>query len=119
MTIPTTGKQTGVIAMGTYVTHIASILRLDLSGYEEAAEAKVLDKDVLRSWGWISYTSGMGPAFLPVYTWKTDSHGVFTMPIQCPPIDFEHDTTWRLQEAPAFVPPAAQPPPQGSPQGHQ
>ena len=83
--------------MGSYVSHIAHIMRIDLSsqGYQECPPGRVMNNRAFGSWSWI--TTKRRGALPPVYTWKTNSIGNFEMPIQCPPIDFEQDGTWRLQ----------------------
>lgn len=98
MRIPSTGKDGGFITMGSYVIHIATIVGFDPTHYEVCDAAKVINLRSLTSWGWISVTSSQGQP--PVYTWKTERNGTFQMPVQCLPINFEHDATWRLHEPP-------------------
>ena len=90
--------------MGSYVSHIAHVMQIDLSsyGYEECPPGRVMGARSFSSWSWITTTRrGTLP---PIYTWKTNSIGDFPMPIQCPPIDFDQPATWRLQAAPAAQP---------------
>jgi hypothetical protein len=113
LSILTTGKPTGIVNIGSYVTFIASKLEVDLRGEPGGVligtachPGKLLDKDAFTSWSWLS-TQAAQRGRPTSYKWKTEL-GDFRLPLQYPPIDFTRGSTWRLEE-PLAAPPQQQP----------
>jgi hypothetical protein len=82
--------------MGSYVTHIATKLHIDLQDLEHEDKPKSIDRDRLRNWGWMTSTWSDDEERW-VHTWITQRHGDYLMPIQCPPISYTDPATWLLQ----------------------
>lgn len=86
------GKPSGVIAMGSYVTFIASRFGIDLRKASFAGAPRAVDRDQLLRWQWIS-VSRTHPR---VISWLTPMHGTYVMPIPVPSLSFTDRSTWLL-----------------------
>ena len=91
-TIPHSGKPTGVIAMGSYVSFIASKLDLSLQRFTMCPAARPVDRDQFVRWQWITVSQ----TYPRVTSWLTSQHGTYIMPIPVPPLSYTDRRTWVL-----------------------
>ena len=100
LSIVNAAKPKGIVAMGSYVTCIAAHLGISLhvaDSYRKCDNARVIDREQLKSWGWIGHPSD-GRSQTSAWVWKS-GESEFPLPIRCQQIDFSLDHTWRMQES--------------------